>query len=172
VERAYAENPRYKRVETAKFSGQVLIDGQPPPTGTALWVFLNDPKHLDAITNKHPPDLSIGCDRDGKFSFTTLFKGDGVPSGKYIVTFLCLRPTQLPGRRGRLASNPRNRLTLLVGPDELHNLYNDPEKNAEISEFSLDLTPPGKDGYEFDLAVAGRDEATPGRYAITNLIGR
>jgi hypothetical protein len=172
VERQYAENPRLQRVETAKFSGQVLIDGQPPPTGTALWVFLNDPKHLDAISNQHPPDLRMRCDDMGKFSFTTLYKGDGVPAGKYLVTFVCLhldRPRFKQGGGGARSMGPAEDSS---GTDELHNLYNDPEKNAKSPELNLDLTPPGKDDYEFNLSVAGKEEGTPGPHAVTKVSGR
>jgi hypothetical protein len=166
AEKAYADNPRYKRVQTAKFSGHVTIDGQPPAKEASLSVLLNDPTHLDAYSNKHPPELRIGCDENGRFAFTTLFKEDGVPVGKYVVTFLCLHPTR-PPLKTRFISNRRTRPRFQVGTDDLHNLYNDPEKNAEIPEFNLDLQPPGKDDYEFDLTVAGRDEGTPGPHAIT-----
>jgi hypothetical protein len=169
--KAYAENPRYQKVETAKFSGHVTIDGQPPPKDSALWVFLNDPKQLDAISDKHPPDLRIACDDDGKFSFTTLVKGDGVPQGKYVITFVCLRmgiPHYKSGSRRFESEGPPE---LSMGTDELHNLYNDPEKNAKSPEFNLDLQPPGKDDYQFNLSVAGKEPGAPGPHSITKITG-
>ena len=40
-------------------------------------------------------------------------------------------------------------------PDELKNLYNDPDKNSQNPDFKIELTPPGKTDYTFDLKVAG-----------------
>jgi hypothetical protein len=171
TDKALAENPRYQKIDLAKFSGRVAIDGQPPPKDSQLWIFLNDPQKLDKISNMHPPELKIECDEDGRFSYTTMVKGDGVPPGKYIVTFVCLKTKAQPKKRGggRFGGD-EPRMDTVKGSDELRGLYNDPEQNAKIPEFNLDLQPPGKDDYQFNLQVAGKDEQTPGPHAITTII--
>jgi hypothetical protein len=59
-----------------------------------------------------------------------------------------------------------------VGPDDLKNLYNDPQKNVNDTTFVIDVTQPGRDDYEFNLSVAGKEGvATPGEYAITKIQG-
>ena len=171
TDKALAENPRYQKIDLAKFSGRVAIDGQPPPKDTQLWMFLNDPQKLDKISNMSPPDLQIQCDEDGRFSYTTMVKGDGVPPGKYILTFVCLKTQAQPKKRGggRFGGDGP-KIDVAKGTDELRNLYNDPEKNAKNPEFNLDLQAPGKDDYQFNLQVAGKDEQQPGPHAITTII--
>jgi hypothetical protein len=57
-----------------------------------------------------------------------------------------------------------------VAPDELKNLYNDPEKNKNDPAFLFEVQPPGRTDYQFDLAVAGKDPVkTPGSYAVTHV---
>ena len=51
-----------------------------------------------------------------------------------------------------------------VGPDQLMNLYSDPDTNGQIPEFKIDHKPPGKKDYAFNLAVAGKEPAEPGKY--------
>jgi hypothetical protein len=61
----------------------------------------------------------------------------------------------------------------LQPPDELKNLYNDPDKNAKEEKFKLDLKLPGQEGYQVDLAVAGKEPVeTPGPNAVTRLMAR
>jgi hypothetical protein len=57
-------------------------------------------------------------------------------------------------------------------PDGLKNLYNDPEKNKDIPEFMVDLAEPGRDDYQFNLTVAGKEPARPGRYSATVVPGQ
>jgi len=53
-------------------------------------------------------------------------------------------------------------------PDELKNLYNDPERNLKQGTFKLDVKIPGKEDYRFALAVAGKTPILkPGSYAVT-----
>jgi hypothetical protein len=53
-------------------------------------------------------------------------------------------------------------------PDDLKNLYNDPEKNAQIPEFNLDVEAPGKADYVFRLTIEGKQPVTtPGAHAFT-----
>jgi len=55
-------------------------------------------------------------------------------------------------------------------PDELQNLYNDPENNAKVPEFNVEIKSPGRSDWQFDLAVAGKEPVTnPGSKAITKL---
>ena len=64
----------------------------------------------------------------------------------------------------------RQRNSMFKGPDELKNLYNDPDKNAEIPEFKIDLKPPGIKDAHFNLTVEGKEPVTtPGPHAITSL---
>ena len=148
----------------AKVGGHVSIDGQPPEKDTNLFVILNDPDH-PAIPKGGPERVAM-CDAEGNFEFTTYTRGDGVPLGKYIVTFVQLH---LPSAAGR---HPMGRGTFTreyLGPDGLKNLYNDPEKNKAEKDFNIEVASPGKSDYEFNLSVAGKNPATAGQYAVTHL---
>ncbi len=87
---------------------------------------LNDPKK-PSPPNK--PSLYTISTPEGVFDFSTGVKGDGTLPGSYIVTFAQLHP------HGRCGFLP---------PDELKNLYNDPDQNAEKPEFHIELTPPAR----------------------------
>lgn len=150
----YNRHPQLVRQELAKFAGQVTIDGEPPgdlPHGSMLFVSLH--RKQDGQQSAVP--LQAICDSTGHFGFSTYLKEDGVPIGSYIVTFVKL---QRVGRR------------LFGLPDELKNLYSDPEKNSERPEFVVDLQATGKSDYQFDLAVAGQEPIeTPGPHAVTRI---
>jgi hypothetical protein len=147
----------------AKFAGHVSIDGQPPEKDTKLLVILNDPQHLEVP--KDGPKLRAVCDADGNFSFTTYLKNDGVPTGKYTVTFAQLHsPTSKGPHLGRGGFSRE-----YVGPDGLKNLYNDPEKNKSEAEFNIDVATPGKGDYDFNLSVAGKTGVSPAQYAVTRI---
>ncbi len=113
---------------------------------------LNDPAKPDVPLIKR---LYVTTDPDGSFQFSSVRPGDGIPPGKYVVTFALLK-TQ--GEMG------------LVGPDRFNNLYNDPDKNGKIEEFTIDHKAPGKSDYVFDLRIAGEEAATPGPHSLTNLV--
>jgi hypothetical protein len=137
-------------VAVAKFAGKVTIDGEPPalPPRYVLVVILFDAKGKEA---GHETIYQTICDKEGHFEFTRYSKGDGVPPGSYTVLFV-----ELMHRLG-------DRFT---GADELKNLYNDPDK----SPFQVELSPPGKTDWEFNLEVAGKDPVvTPGPHALTRL---
>jgi hypothetical protein len=152
LDRQYKDNPQLQRPNLARFSGTVTVDGQTPTKGTVIVVVLNDPKK-PAPRNK--PNQYAIADPDGHFEFSTSLKGDGTLPGSYIVTFAELHPH---GRRG------------FFSPDELKNLYNDPDKNAGNAEFQLDLKPPGKTDFTMDLKVAGEEVVnTPGANATTEI---
>jgi hypothetical protein len=164
-------NPQFHApVPSAKFAGRVTADGQPPKEGCTLFVILNNPEHLDEARRKGPKVFAM-CDADGNFTFSTNSLGDGVVPGKYVVTFAELhRPgIDVVGgrRRVRIARGQPN---VFEQPDELKNLFNDPDKNANLPEFKLDLQPPGRDDYHFDLAVEGKEPVEhPGPNAVTGV---
>jgi hypothetical protein len=161
LEQAFRDNPTAQRVEIVKFEGTVAVDGQPPvKPGTQLFIILNDPKTPQDPTKR--PKLVGGCDDEGKFFFSTYGARDGVEAGTYVVTFVQLHhPQSLFNRRAG---------SVFEQPDELQNLYNDPDKNAAVPEFRVEIQPPGRNDWRFDLAVAGKDSnPTPGPHAITRL---
>ncbi len=90
---------------------------------------------------------------NGDFQFSHYGIGDGVPPGDYVFVFAILTDRKKKG---------------LVGPDQLKNLYNDPEKNEKKEGFKIEHKSPGKTDYTFDLAVAGQEEATPGPKSVTH----
>jgi hypothetical protein len=160
LEKAFSENPKAQRVEIVKFEGTVLVDGQlPNQPNTRLFVILNDPQHPQDPSKR--PKLVGGVDDHGNFAFSTYGVHDGVEAGSYIVTFVQLHhPKGIFGHRTSSFFQP---------PDELKNLYGDPDKNAKDPEFKVDLTPPGRDDWHFNLSVAGKEPATPGPHAITQI---
>jgi hypothetical protein len=133
----------------AKFSGKVTIDGEVPsvPAKFALVLILYSDKDVQP---GHEKIFHTACDKDGHFEFTRYSKGDGVPPGSYTVLF-----EELMARTG----------SRFTGADQLKNLYNDPDK----SPFHVDITPPGKTNWEFNLEIAGKDPATPGPHAVTQI---
>ena len=134
-------------------AGRVTIDGQPAHYAKPqrLVMMLYDPTRPDLPVSKRPcKDVSA----EGTFAFGTYKKGDGIPPGQFVVAFAVLEVTN----RG------------LLGPDQLQNLYNDPEKNAENPEFHINHQAPGKEDYIFDLKVAGKQgPSTPGPRALTEV---
>jgi hypothetical protein len=161
LEKAFKDNPNAERVEIVKFEGSVAVDGQPPTKpGTKLFIILNDRQHPQ--DPKKRPKLVGGCDDEGNFFFSTNGAHDGVESGSYVVTFVQLHhPKGLFGHRAS---------SLYEQPDELQNLYNDPDKNAAFPEFNVEIKKPGGADWHFNLAVAGKDPVTtPGPHAITRL---
>jgi hypothetical protein len=167
-ERQLREHPQFRLpAAVAKFAGRVTVDGQPPKRNCRLFVILNDPKHLDQTADGGRPELFVACEPNGDFSFSH----DGVVAGKYIVTFVELHRIAYRGSLFGIRTSP-----FLPGPeahrqpDELHNLYNDPDRNAKVEEYVLDLQPPGSSHYQFDLVVAGKKPVEkPGPNAVVGL---
>jgi hypothetical protein len=156
-EQEYSKNnPRAaEQPPVGKFAGHVTVDGVSQLGTDKLFVFLNDPQHLEKWTYLTP------CKQDGRFEFMTYFPGDGVRLGKYVVGFVALRAlTKAKG--GGPAGGP----TPYRGPDGLKNLYNDPDKNKDVQEFVVEVTQPGRTDYEFNLTVAGKDAGVPGPHAV------
>jgi hypothetical protein len=133
-------------------AGKVTIDGtaqgKSDPLAPRITVMLFDQAKLDAPFDTVPRTT---CKPNGEFAFSSYGQEDGVPAGKYVVAIVKLK---FDKRKGH------------IGPDELKNLYNDPEKNAQITEFKIDHQSPGKKDYAFELKVAGREEATPGPHSV------
>jgi hypothetical protein len=161
LKQAFQQNPKVKPAEIAPFEGTVTVDGTAPEKpGTSLLVILNDPKNPQDPHRK--PQLMTGCNKDGHFYFTTYSPGDGVRVGSYVVTFVQLKDLAAPfGKMKRAGFGP---------PDELKNLYNDPDKNAAIAEFKVEIKEPGIKDAHFNLIVAGKEAVTdPGPHAITEI---
>jgi hypothetical protein len=144
--------------EVVPLSGTLTIDGHAPDADGKA-----DFKHRIVLVAHSADNLDAPlsglakatCKPNGEFAFS-MYGGDkdGLPSGKYVLTIAKLLFERKKG---------------YVGPDRLKNLYNDPEKNAKIPEFVIDLQPPGKTDYVIDLQVEGRDPVTPGPKAVTTL---
>ena|ERR1700722_288502 len=142
-----------QRASVAKFAGKVVIDSRPPgdirPAATVI--ILYDPKKPP--TSSHLPIYAVCKPEDGSFEFTTYDKGDGVPTGSYIVLFAQMEQVLMMN-------------TGFYPPDRLKNLYNDPEK----STFKIDVTAPGKTDWLFELEVAGKEpNDSPGSQAIKEI---
>jgi hypothetical protein len=169
----FKDNPQFKKTSVAKFAGTVTIDGQAPAKEWKLFVILTDAQHLDENAHVDKPRLCVPCDSEGKFVFGTYDKADGVVPGKYVVTFVELHPPAAKslGKGGRPGAFSVGARASYLGPDELKNLYNDPDKNKGEPTFNVDLQPPGKDNYTFDLAVAGKETAPAGPNAVTKIKG-
>jgi hypothetical protein len=172
-ERQFREHPQLELPSAvAKFAGRVTVDGKPPKRSCKLFVILNDPKHLDQTADGERPNLYVACDANGDFGFSTYQPQDGVVAGKYVVTFVELhRPIDRTQFRTLRTSPFRPGPERYRQPDELHNLYNDPDKNAKIDEFVLDLQPPGSSHHNFDLVVVGKKPVeTPGPNAVAGVV--
>jgi hypothetical protein len=135
-----------EKLDVARVAGIVTIDGAAPAPFTL--VMLWDPKKPDGV-------FHAICDSNGQFEFTSYERGDGVPPGQYVVLFAQF--------------NMARRLGDFEAPDMLHNLYNDPDKNAAKAEFQITVSAPGKDDYHFDLSVAGVQPGVAGPHSITEL---
>lgn len=136
-------------------AGKVLIDGAPPQLdrGYRLVIVLNDPEKLDtpAIDKPH-----VNADDKGEFRFSTYGQMDGIKPGKFIVTFGVYK---------------RERILGLVPPDQLHDLYTDPDVNKDLPGFVIDHKAPGKKDYVFSLETAGKEPVThPGPHALNGVM--
>jgi len=143
-----------KPADVHPLAGKVTIDGQTPPFvfPQRLIVMLYDPAKPNLPPAKRP---CRQVSADGEFAFGTFTKEDGLPAGKFIATFAVLEFTT----RG------------LQGPDQLKNLYNDPDKNALLPEFNIDHEGPGKKDYHFELKLSGQEaNGSPGPNALTQLV--
>jgi hypothetical protein len=145
------------RATLGAFSGTVSIDGRPPGNKglvrllVILWNQDKPPGPKD-----QPP--FVPCDEEGNFEFSTYHAGDGVAVGKYVICFAQLKGSLTfgGGQRG------------WHGPDLLHNLYNDPEKNKDNKELVVEITPEGKTDWNLNLDIAGKEPVNdPGPNSFT-----
>jgi hypothetical protein len=139
-------------------AGKVTIDGQPPQSfktsRSRLVIMLYDPSQPNLRIGQRPHET---VNSEGNFAFHAYDRADGVPPGKYIVTFALLNFTT---KRGYL------------GPDQLKNEYNDPDRNQNVPELNIDHQTPGKKNYEFDLKVPSGDPLPAGPKALTEIRSR
>lgn len=104
-----SEKPDPNRLKTFPVTGTVLVDGKP---AESLAITCHNVKGLDTKT----PTLSQAfTDKDGKFEIGTYNKGDGVPEGEYVLTYLWGDWQPISMAYG--------------GPDKLNDRYNSPEKS-------------------------------------------
>jgi hypothetical protein len=147
------ERAGQKRQAVFPLAGRITIDGQPPQLDLRCRVFvvLIDRNSIDGQATSH---RFVECDGEGKFAFNSYGFHDGVPPGSYVLAI-----AQLTRRGGSFR---------YTEPDQLHNLFNDPEKNAQKPEFQVEHAKPGKSDYELALTLAGVEPVeTPGPHAIT-----
>jgi hypothetical protein len=174
LDEQFKKNPEFQRQPVARFTGTVTVDGQPPEQGSKLFVILTDFQHLDANAHLEAPKLYRGCDAKGAFAFGTYDTADGVPAGKYVVTFVELNDTNAATGSSTTPRDFRSKRSISGShsfrpPDLLKNLYNDPEKNSKAPQFVLELSQPGKDDFTFDLAVAGQEGVAAAPNAVTSI---
>lgn len=135
------------------FAGKVTIDGRPPQGDGDLIVMLYDRK---AIAPVYMRPYTI-CRPNGEFSFCYSRPDDGTSVGTYVLLVTTLSRAKKPHGG-------------YVGPDQLNNLYNDPDKNLEKTGFVIEHKKPGKTDYVFDLKVRGIEPVRiPGPRALTEL---
>ncbi len=176
------KNENFHKDPIAKFAGTVTIDGQPPKKDCTVFVILTDANHLDENSHGQLPKHFAACNAEGKFAFSTYGRFDGVPAGKYALTFVELHKVVK-----RAGGGKRKTGSTVPGPskdggggsggsfafpDELKNLYADPDKHIKEPRFSLDLKPPGQEDYRFDLAVAGKETAKRPAHGIASISPR
>ncbi len=111
------KGPQFDQKPTAVVSGRVTIDGQPP--GSPVQVHCHP---VDGIDQEHPSVSHCLTENDGSFKLSTYSKGDGVPAGEYVLTFM--------HGTFNVASMSYG------GPDRLNKRYSDPQK----SEIKLSVT--------------------------------
>ena len=135
-------------------SGRVTVDGAPAecdPRRPVIVVLIDRDTTAEAARGRR----FVECETEGRFSFRTYARNDGVKPGRYVVAIAKLERTGVDG---------------YAGSDQFHNRYNDPDKNAQDATFEIEHNSPGKTDYEFHLTIAGAEPVeTPGPHAITHI---
>jgi hypothetical protein len=141
-----------RKEDVFPLAGHVSVDGAPPAYDLrcpVIVVLIEREKTVEPARSHR----FVECDPDGRFSFSTYARDDGVSPGRYVVAIANLRRTA-----------PRQ----YAGPDRFGNRYNDPDKNAREAEFQIEHQAPGRTDYDFRLTVAGVEPVeTPGPHALT-----
>jgi hypothetical protein len=138
-----------KRETVFPLAGRVTIDNQAPTFKGRRTVL------VVMAYGASKPDLPasgpyVPVKADGTFEFPS----GGLPPGKYVLLFAALNHSK---KRG------------MAGPDELKNLYNDPDVNGKKEEFTINLQEPGKTDCQFNLSVVGEAAKSPGPKALTHI---
>ncbi len=143
-----------RKEQVFPLSGHISVDGAAPaydPRNPVLVVLIDCEKSAEPAWSHR----FVECDPAGRFSFNTYDRDDGVKAGRYLVA---------------IAKLERAAVQAYVGPDQFHNRYNDPDKNAQDATFQIEHNSPGKSDYEFQLTIAGAEPVeTPGPHAITQI---
>lgn len=114
-----ANEHQYYAKPTTKVTGTVTVDGQPP--GSPIVIECHPEGGLDA---EHPSITQALTTPEGTFAFSTYEEGDGIPSGKYQITFFW-------GKFNPVSAS-------FVGPDKLKNRYAKPDKTPVTLDVSGD----------------------------------
>jgi hypothetical protein len=138
-----------RRQQVFPLAGHVSVDGAPPAYDLRcpVIVVLIEREKTAEPGRSH---RFVECDPDGRFSFSTYARDDGVSPGRYVVA---------------IAKLPRTAPRRYAGPDRFGNRYNDPDKNAREAEFQIEHQAPGRTDYDFRLTVEPVE--TPGPHALT-----
>ncbi len=98
------------RKTTFPVTGRLLVDGKPPGSPVAVRCY-----PVEGIDKKQPTVSSAFTANDGAFQISTYESGDGIPEGKYILTFMW---------------GKRNAFTMQYGgPDKLKGRYSNKKKS-------------------------------------------
>lgn len=111
---------RGDRKETFPVTGQITVDGAVPTD--PVQITCHNQAEVDKANPTFPPPSVTGP--EGKFTIDTYEKGDGLPVGKYALTFYIGKYNVINNNYG--------------GPDALKDRYKDPKK----SEVTFDVTGP------------------------------
>jgi hypothetical protein len=136
---AFDSGNKAERREVFHFAGNILVDGEKPSNAGTVFVVANDLARPDEPVGNRSVARATS---DGQFTFTTYSAGDGLPKGRYVLTFV-----QLTKQNGK---------SLFLGPDRLNNLFIDPDRNARSTQFVVDHKSPGVTDLILDLKVKGR----------------
>ena len=162
-------NREFKKLSLSKFAGRVTIDGQPPKQGCKVFLILNDPNHLDENCARKIAEmvrrlrrrrqLCVYCVRQRRWNARRQVGCDFPGVARSACKGYDAKKSSTGKTASGLGGGGGSRNQRYMQPDELKNLYSDPDTNTKDQRFSLDLQPPGKEDYHFDLAVAGKTAA-------------
>jgi hypothetical protein len=157
AEQALAKSLReagMQKEQVFPLAGHVSVDGVPPAYDVRYSVIIVLIERGQTAEAAEPPRF-VECGPDGQFCISTYNRDDGVRPGRYVIAITKLR-----------RAGPHR----YTGPDQFHNRYNDPDKNAQDPTFQIEHNAPGKSDYEFHLAVTGAEPTeVPGSHAITQI---
>jgi hypothetical protein len=140
---------KMKRVTVFPLGGTVTIDNEAPTfknRRTVLVVMAYDASKPDARAS----GAYVPVKADGAFEFPD----GGLTPGKYVLLFAVLDRRKKQG---------------MEGPDQLKNLYNDPDVNGKKEGFTINLEASGKPDCQFNLSVTGEAAKSPGPKALTHI---